>query len=189
MLTSVFNQIRAWDIKTLEQKLLITDLETPIYDRPHGQLIATTDRDGKTIKIWDVRTGQILKAFVLPGGQNPIEKEFSPDGKTLIISTFSGIYVYDTASWETKAYLKKLSPDSSPVIGFTFSPDSQLLAMVGFSSMLVIQDMKTYEIKTRIVGHKKQIEQVRFSPDGKLFPSVLMVVYWRRPARRERKSN
>lgn len=164
--TSGDERIRAWDVKTLEQKALITDLSIMDFNKPVGHLIVRAARDGKTVKIWDIRTGQMHKT--IPGERRPYAMEISPDGKTLIISSFLDINIYDMTSWERKANLKKLRTDSSPVIDFTFSPDSQLVAMVGFSSIVTIQDMETYEIKTRLTGHKKQIEQVVFSPDGEL---------------------
>lgn len=185
------DRIRIWDIKTLKQKALISDVvrdsfRFDSFSGHRGQMIAVVPKakiktrdliigakDEKIIEVWDIVTGQMKKAFELPNSRTPLSMEFSPDGKTLIISSAPDlIFVYDTASWKVLASLKKLSPDSSPVIGFIFSPDSQLVAMVGISSIVTIQDMETYEIRSRLVGHKSRIEDVAFSPDGEMVATI-----------------
>jgi|GEM_PF-6306032 len=114
------------------------------------------------IKFWDVQTGQLLKT--LPGhkgetivrGTRWIESEKREEEVVMFIPT--GIYNID------------------------FTPDGKYLASLGIDDHLKIWDVETGQIFKDYTGDK-YIEDVKFSPDGKLLATVsgpgIILLDWR----------
>jgi WD40 repeat protein len=99
---------------------------------PNGALIAGGGDDGRfsgpttpwTVKIWDVRTGQLVRTLAAHGNHIRTVK-FSPTGKILA----TGGYDNTVKLWEVKngALLRTL-PHKDGVSSIDFSPDGKTLA-------------------------------------------------------------
>ncbi|HET8706741.1 MAG TPA: hypothetical protein VFM46_10610, partial [Pseudomonadales bacterium] len=77
--------IRLWDVATGQSLGTLnghTGIVWGITFSPDGEMLASVSSD-KTAKVWDWRTGTILKSLDFPG--EAVSVSFSPDGHTLAV--------------------------------------------------------------------------------------------------------
>jgi eukaryotic-like serine/threonine-protein kinase len=137
---------------------------------PDGKLAATGSRDG-TVRIWDASNGQELKKLSVKKNGQPLETndlQFTPDGKTLIAATNSGIKAWEVSSGKI---LFNLS-EASPALSIAVSPDGKLFAHGGVDFAVYIYETGTGKPVSRIARHEATINQIVFSPDNKLIASA-----------------
>jgi WD40 repeat protein len=82
--------IRLWDLGTGKSTLLVTRLKASVgrlVFSPDGKSLATAGRD-KTVRMWNVETGQELAALLCPDRVDVVA--FSPDGKRLAAGSKDG---------------------------------------------------------------------------------------------------
>jgi len=133
-----------WKWQTAEEP---REIKMPDFDgRPDyfGKSLAFS-RDGKTlaecgdtfqhvVRLWDIASGRLLHKLEPPEREHPspIAAVFSPDGKTLMVSTRSNttgaVHIWDKATWK---HLKRLELDREGGGQLAVSPDSRLLAGKG----------------------------------------------------------
>jgi len=130
---------------------------------PDGKTLATGSED-KTIKLWNVETGQEIGTL---RGHNGIvwSVSFSPDGKTLATgSEDKTIKLWDV---ETGQEIRTLRGHNGIVLSVSFSPDGKTLATGSKDKTIKLWDVETgQEIRT-LSGHKWSVNSVSFSRDGK----------------------
>ncbi len=102
----------------------------------HGGL-ASGDWD-KTIKLWDVGSGQLLRT--LTGHTNHVDSvAFSPDGRTLASgSTDNTIKLWDVVSGQL---LRTLTGHTNFVESVAFSPDGRTLASGAYDNAIELWDV------------------------------------------------
>ena len=98
---------------------------------PDGRRLVSFARYEDTLRVWDVRTGRLLKTFRETSSDTAA---FSPDGHILALGgedwmQHSTINLWDA---ETGRHLKIFSPPGR-ISAMVFSPDSQILAAVACS--------------------------------------------------------
>jgi WD40 repeat protein len=74
--------VRLWDVATARERATLKGTGGGETFSPDGRLLATWDREGQKILLWDVRTGAPIAALV-PRGLWPPPFAFSPDSKLL----------------------------------------------------------------------------------------------------------
>ena len=163
---------------------------------PDGrQLISISD--DKTIRVWDVASGEVLRVHFPPKGPGPVGMLYaaalSPDGRTLAIG---GCYPYYNSSYygfsrehgivkrvypSSQIYLialtegdeKLFRDDMSATLGLAFAPVGRRLASVSIDKDVRIWDIGTGKVEQKLGGHRNECPDarlvvVRGSPDDSL---------------------
>ncbi len=126
----------------------------------------------------DIKT-KILTDYT--GRSAALSLDYSPDGQTLALGTWSGkVKLLDTSNSKEK----KMTPPAfrNNCCEVTFSPNGKLLAYVGGSEFaqgdgqnyqrtakVLLWDMAAGKLRGDLPGHKSKVTTVAFSPDGKTF--------------------
>ena len=104
---------------------------------PDGRTLATCGAD-KTIRLWDVATGQ--ERLALRGHEGEIAYvAFSPDGRTLATaSEDQTVRLWDAVRGVEKS---KLNEHNDEVVGVLFTPDGKRLVSCGRKGLVIIWDL------------------------------------------------
>jgi WD40 repeat protein len=140
---------------------------------PDGKTLASGSYD-RTIRLWDVATGQ-SRGAPLTGHQGPVKSvAFSPDGQTL---ASGGGYEDNTVRlWDVATG----QPRGAPLTGHrgwvgevAFSPDGQTLASGSLDQTIRLWDVASGQpLGAPLTGGPyDSVKSVTFSPDGKILAS------------------
>ena len=137
---------------------------------PNGRNLMSFARYEDTLRVWNVRTGDLLKTF-MDRSVSADSAAFSPDGHILALGgadwmRHSTINLWDA---ETGRPLKIFSPPGR-ISAMFFSPDSQMLAAVtGYDDKnLYIWDVHTKARIHKLIGHMGSIDTLAFSAKGRV---------------------
>ena len=133
---------------------------------PDSKILASGSRD-TTIKLWDVKTGKLIRTIEDSG--SIVSISFSPDGKTL--ASGSGDHTIKLWNVNTGEEIKTLNKQGKYGFSISFSPDGKTLASGSDDKTIKIWDVKTGKEIITLNGHKAGIYSVSFSPDGKTLAS------------------
>ncbi|MER3588278.1 MAG: hypothetical protein C4322_08850, partial [Mastigocladus sp. ERB_26_1] len=135
---------------------------------PDGKIIASGSTD-KTIKLWDVTTGQVIKT--LTGHNNGVFSiAFSPDSKTIA----SGGADKTIKLWDvtTGQVIKTFSGHEDTVYSIAFSPDGKTIASGSVDQTIKLWDVVAGKAIKTLTGHVDTVNSVIFGPDGNLIASA-----------------
>jgi WD40 repeat protein len=147
---------------------------------PDGNLLASTSGHDGTLRLWGTASGVQLRKMTLRGADRKGYEDsdlksvrFSPDGKTLAVSTSGGkVKIIDVAEG---ALLRELAHDGSYINEVAWAPNGKYLASAGWhESAFRVWDAATGNLLHRIVPGggpgrgDSEIHAVAFSPDSKL---------------------
>ncbi|MBF0472895.1 MAG: WD40 repeat domain-containing protein [Nitrospirae bacterium] len=135
---------------------------------PDGKIIASTGAD-KTIKIWDVSSGNIISTIKDAHNDCINSIAFSPDGKNLV----SGGNDYLLKLWDVESgkLIKILGSHTSWVTDAAYSPDGKMIASGSSDKTIKLWDTKTGILFKTLIGHDKAVTSISFSPDGRYLAS------------------
>ncbi|MEH2240517.1 WD40 repeat domain-containing protein, partial [Nostoc sp.] len=130
-----------------------------------GQQLASASVD-KTIKIWDVSSGQLLKT--LTGHSSEVYSvAYSPNGQQLAsASVDKTIKIWDVSSGQL---LKTLTGHSSGVISVAYSPNGQQLASASDDKTIILWDLDFENLllsgckllNNYFIGHPEVLEELQ----------------------------
>ena len=133
-----------------------------VYFTSDGKYIVSCSNNNFLI-IWDAETGKELLKVEKIGGNSTLP--------SLISKTSNDGRYYVSVSYNTVRLWKKKNDDNPHIIenancksAIAFSPDGKCIAAASDEKILV-WDAETEEVLLRLVGHKRCVNSVAFSPD------------------------
>jgi WD40 repeat protein len=169
--SDILGSLRLWDLTTPAAPGLLgilaghRSLVTNIAFSPDGTRLASASHDG-TIGLWDTR-GTTLGGVA----NSSIATAFSPDGKTLAISTFGHRKDFVALYAMPARRLIGTLPDSGGLAALAFSPDGKTLAVAPANTGGAVQLWNVgsrTSIGTMQTGLTSRTNGMAFSPDGTL---------------------
>ncbi len=181
-----------WDAETGKIKMTFK-VQTPRWRQllaisPDGKTLANVSENKDKIHLWDLQTQEkrILKGkpehtktvyeaedkwFFELSSRNVFSMVFSPDGRTLALSTQNEIQLWDTVTgkyklkFRSKGYFYRL----------IFSPDGRTLVAIGNRwdnetgiclFTIDTDDFQKSRLRCFLTEHRPEVRSVAFSPDG-----------------------
>jgi sugar lactone lactonase YvrE len=138
---------------------------------PDGKLLASGDRGGEHIRLWDPGRGRLVREFFAHiGGVQGLA--FSPDGKTLASAGWDArLRLWDIANGKR---LRQMRVSQSLSKGVTFAPDGRSLLVAGPTGELSLwatdSGQKVHDLG-EVGDRNRQVLYAAFLPDGKTFLS------------------
>jgi len=141
---------------------------------PDGKQLITVAED-KTIRCWDVQSGDLLRVLRPPIGHGPEGKLYaaslSADGRTLAVGGYgaggkSGLGHIYLITWQSGEIQRVLKGHANGVNSLAFSPDGRHLASGSYDRTARLWNVSTAECEQVFRGHSKAIYGVALSPDG-----------------------
>src|SRR5262249_33590453 len=152
---------------------------------PDGKQVVTVS-DDKTVRLWDVNTGQTVRVLRPPIGPGKEGKLYaaalSPDGRLLAVGGFGWndgrkpIYLIHLTTSRAERNLagvptggrieRTLEGHKGEVSALAFSPDGKWLASGSGDRTVRIWNVASGDCVQTLPGHKERIAEVAFAPDG-----------------------
>lgn len=173
--------VRLWDVSSGE--LLKTFSGSPgallrVAFAPDGKTIASSSADAtilndatdtvdRTIRLWDVETGE-TRLVIEPKSGFVRSLDFSPDGTTLATGVWDSanagtIRIYDGNTGEE---INRLFARSDIITDIHYSPDGRYIALVSWDSVVQVWDIARRWQVHRFIGFADRILSMDYSADG-----------------------
>jgi serine/threonine protein kinase/WD40 repeat protein len=135
---------------------------------PNGEWVATGTHEGFGVKVWDARSGELLRDLntdkLTPTTTTTVT--VSPDGRWLVTGTSAAFDIWKAGSWELAHHIRR-EPGGVTVGSAAFSPDSKILAIAFSGSVVRLIDVATNRPLARLQPPDADtIAWLAFSPDG-----------------------
>ena len=165
-----FNTVFGYGSKSIHDRFAMV---SALAFSPDGNQLACGVFD--VIRIWDVNTGESVRALEIPKTPDttlPLFLRFSKDGTRLFAGLMSGDFVvFDIASGTVA---KTLSPGyravKAPHIGnsipLDLNADTTLMAVGRTDNVIELISAQTWKRIAELSGHREEIRSVDFSHDG-----------------------
>jgi WD40 repeat protein len=175
----------AKDPRTWAGSLFDTGGEVKDLDfSPDGRMLSAAALGG-VVTVWDVGSGTRLRTWTDEDNSAYTETAFSPDGRTLAVSTGNVLRLVDVASWTT---IREIGPGEGrrsygfPLLAtLTFSADgTKIAASLTFEGGAGVWDVTTGRLIARVdraPGDDDPNDGAALSPDGR----ILAVAGWSGP--------
>jgi WD40 repeat protein len=128
---------------------------------PDGCWAATASWHNPLVKIWDARSGDLLRTITELARTEVI---FSPDGRWLATSS-TEYQLWEVGTWQPKNPLKASGPAKQ--MNFTaFSPDGRVMARVDRHKIQLLETISEKPLAALEAPGTIVMEKCQFSPDG-----------------------
>lgn len=167
VLTMAGSDVRLWDAKTGRERMSFSP-HGPVasaHFSPDGDLIVTGSKDNSA-KIWDAKTGHVVRK--LEGEHTGFVNTaiFSPDGKSVLTASDD-----KTAKlWDVKtgAVIKTLDGHQDHVRSAVFSSNGQFIVTTSSDKLARLWKVETGKVVREFKGHKWAVICADISSDGKM---------------------
>jgi WD40 repeat protein len=172
---------RVWDVVSGSATAVLAGhagyVSTIAFD-PTGQRLATGSQDA-TVRVWEAATGTIATTLGAVS-QAGLAAAFAPDGDVIVADTNTAVTVYDPATGSPRAPASSFDPGRFVAWWrAAISPDGRLVAFSDLAKPnVLIWNLATGSAEPELVGHKDTVQNMAWSPDGRLLatPSEDMTV-------------
>jgi WD40 repeat protein len=124
--------------------------------------------DDRTVKIWDIRTGQCLDTYLQhTAGVSAVT--FSPDGITL--ASESGDRTVRLWNYHTGICMRTIYGHANQIFSLDFSPDAQTIVCVSLAQTMRIWDCRDGKCLKTWKGSTDWVFPVAFNSQGNLIAS------------------
>ncbi len=117
-----------WDMTSRQLRASLTGHNGHVHAltfSPDGRALASGDNES-LIRLWDVSSAR-LRATLPTEGTHPVLL-FSPDGQLLVSGGSNRVQLWDTVSWQRRAFFQGIGKVTSDL---AFAPDGRTLAVAG----------------------------------------------------------
>ena len=161
-----------WDPATGALRQTIATGATPnlAFSRDGKSLTTISPRysgvtfSGFTVSVWDLKTGQSLKSFVIAVNKDIYCRAISPGaGRLAIARDDRSVRIWDVESEKETAILMG---HEDRVTALAFSPDGATLVTASFDKSVRIWDAASGKERKRLGDGYEKGPQLSFSPDG-----------------------
>lgn len=140
-----------------------------VFTRDGRELISASD--DKTIRVWDVETGRLVRTIRGEIGDGDPGKIYavalSRDGRLLAAAGALGdgapIRLYD---FRAGTLIGLLKGHKEAVLSLDFSPDGEHLVSSGVDDTAIVWDLRSRAPTSTLAGHKGDVNAARFTHDG-----------------------
>ncbi|NEO25726.1 MAG: WD40 repeat domain-containing protein [Kamptonema sp. SIO4C4] len=163
LISGGFDGIFVWDLRTLRPLYTLARFD-PTYSlaiHPNGYILASGE-EGGSIKLWNLRTGQLLAAF--PGHDGKVRSlAFTPAGDSLI----SGGEDRTVKIWNTEnqQLVHRLRGHTGKIMAIAPHPSGQFFASSSRDGVR-LWSIATGELINYFEAHDDWVQAIAFSPDG-----------------------
>jgi hypothetical protein len=145
--------------------------------------IAATGSYDKTVRVWSLPEGRLLRTLRVPIGPGDNGKIYavsmSPDGRWIAAGGWDAqwevvremyVYIFDTS---TGTLVKRVGPFGSAILQLTFSRDGRWLAATSDEGVgLKVIDAQTWRIVAEDKDYAGRSQGAAFAADGRLYTSA-----------------
>ncbi|HEY9172533.1 MAG TPA: protein kinase [Verrucomicrobiae bacterium] len=166
-------EVKVWDTEKHEQVSAFQAQRDGILSlifAPDGRTLATGSGD-HTVKVWEARTGDEVKAVTLNGPVFALA--YARDGRTLAAASWrpeskeATIELREVESWTTVRRITRVPT----VTCIAFAPDGRTLASGGIDQTVKLWDVGTGLERASFKGHAHGIWALAFASDGQTLAS------------------
>jgi serine/threonine protein kinase/WD40 repeat protein len=126
---------------------------------PDGRWLATSTWRGDGVKVWDARSGTLVRALAVRGSA---DVGFSPDGRWLVTSSGTEYGLWETGTWALRRQFTRSQTGGLPGKA-AFSEDGRLLAIVRTRSLIALLDPESgRELATLEAPDRRQVGSLGF---------------------------
>jgi WD40 repeat protein len=154
------NQSSVFDLQKPNSKVVLSGhpLNTRIALSPDGQWAATASWNNPLVKIWDARSGDLVRTITEPARA---WVTFSPDGRWLATSS-SEYQLWEAGTWQPKG-----PPQAGDGNTFTaFSGDGRMMARLDLHKIQLLDTFTEQPLATLEAPGTIMLGLCQFSPDG-----------------------
>jgi WD40 repeat protein len=168
--------VRLVDIRRRRLREKLADGKQPVntvaFSPTDVRLLAAAGGDG-TVKLWDVQARRLVDRLPSGTGKPALGMAFSPDGRTLAVSSFrDGDGVINLWDVQQRRLVREVvSPATNGLAGVAFRAAGRVLAAAG-GETVVLWNLADPSGKPQIVSGPAGAGSVAFSPDGRILARV-----------------
>ena len=165
-LTVKMGQMEHWSEKCFLRLADHDDVVTSVAFSPNGRHVVSGSWD-KTVRVWDVQTGQSVMDPLKGHNRCVTSVAFSPDGRYIVSGSHDKtVRVWDAQTGQT--VMGPLKGHESWVTSVAFSPNGRHIVSGSHDSTVRVWDAQTGgSIMDPLKGHDGYVTSVAFSPDGR----------------------